>query len=114
MKYLIRANKVVFSGNMQMIMKYITDFYKSETKELTGKSGEWNDLGKFKTFIEAMGYSLKDKIPSNCRCEGTAVTNSEFRKIWGECKFNIKAVAKRLHTDERNVAQIVRKMKLRK
>lgn len=89
MKYLIRANKVVFSGNTQMIMKYISDFYKSETKEWTGKSGEWNDLGKFKTFIEAMGYSIKDKIPSNCRCEGTAVTSSEFRKIWGECKFNI-------------------------
>lgn len=40
MKYLIRANKVVFSGNMQMIIKYISDFYKSETKEWTDKSGE--------------------------------------------------------------------------
>lgn len=40
MKYLIRANKVVFSGNMQMIMKYISDFYKSETKEWADKSGE--------------------------------------------------------------------------
>lgn len=114
MKYLIRTNKVVFSGNMQMIMKYISDFYKSETKEWTGKSGEWNDLGKFKTFIESMGYSIKDKIPSNCRCEGTAVTNSEFIKVWGECKFNIQAVAERLHTDKRTVAQIVRKLKLRK
>ncbi len=27
MKYLIQANKVVFSGNMQMIMKYISDFF---------------------------------------------------------------------------------------
>lgn len=114
MKYLIRANKVVFSGNMQMIMKYISDFYKSETKDLTGKQGEWTDLGKFKAFIEAMGYSIKDKIPANCRCEGTAVTNAEFKKIWGECRFNIKTVAERLHTDERTVAQIVRKMKLRK
>lgn len=114
MKYLIRANKVVFSGNMQMIMKYISDFYKSETKEWTGKSGEWTDLGKFKTFIESMGYSIKDKIPSNCRLERTAVTNEEFRKIWGECNFRIKAVAERLHTDERTVAQLVRKMKLRK
>lgn len=83
-------------------------------KEWTGKSGEWNDLGKFKTFIESMGYSIKDKIPSNCRCEGTAVTNNEFIKIWNESKFNIKTVAERLHTDERTVAQIVRKMKLRK
>lgn len=114
MKYLIRANKVVFSGNLQMIMKYISDFYKSESKEWTEKSGEWTDIGKFKAFIESMGYSIKEKIPANCRCEGTAVTNAEFKKIWGECHFNIKAVAERLHTDERTVAQIVRKMKLRK
>ena len=114
MKYLIRANKVVFSGNMQMIIKYISDFYKSETKEWTNKTGEWNDLGKFKTFIESMGYLIKDKIPSNCCCEGTAVTNSEFIKVWGECKFNIQAVAERLHTDKRTVAQIARKLKLRK
>ncbi len=39
MKYLIRANKVVFSGNMQMIMKYISDFYKSESKIWTDKNG---------------------------------------------------------------------------
>ena len=81
MKYLIRANKIVFSGNMQMIMKYISDFYKSESKIWTDKNGEFTDLGKFKTFIESMGYSIKDKIPSNCRCEGTAVTNFEFRKF---------------------------------
>ncbi len=67
MKYLIRANKVVFSGNMQMIMKYISDFYKSESKEWTEKSGEWTDLEKFKVFIESMGYKIMDKIPSNCR-----------------------------------------------
>lgn len=81
MKYLIRANKVVFSGNMQMIMKYISDFYKSDSKLWTDKNGQFTDLDKFKTFIESMGYSIKDKNPSNCRCEGTAVTNSEFRKI---------------------------------
>lgn len=105
MKYLIRANKVVFSGNMQMIIKYISDFYKSETKEWAGKSGEWTDLGKFKAFVESMSYKIMDKIPSNCRCEGTAVTNAEFIKIWGECKFNIQAVAERLHTDKRTIAQ---------
>ena len=90
MKYLIRANKVVFSGNMQMIMKYISDFYKSDSKIWTDKNGNFTDLGKFKTFIESMGYSIKDKITSNCRCEGTAVTNSEFRKIWTKCNFDIK------------------------
>lgn len=114
MKYLIRANKVVFSGNMQMIMKYISDFYKSESKEWTDKSGSWTDLGKFKTFIESMGYSIKDKIPANCRCEGTAVTNSEFEKIWCECNFSVKLTAERLHISERAAAQIVRKLKLRK
>lgn len=114
MKYLIRENKVVFSGNMQMIIKYVSDFYKSDTYEWTGKTGKWTDLGKFKTFIKSKGYSIKDKIPANCRAEGTAVTNSEFRKIWIECKFSIKAVAERLHTDERTVSQIARKMKLRK
>lgn len=114
MKYLIRANKVVFSGNMQMIMKYISDFYKSESKEWTGNSGEWTDLGKFKAFIESMGYKIRDKIPSNCRCDGTAVTNAEFKKIWGECGFSVKLVAERLHTNERTVAQIARKLKLRK
>ena len=114
MKYLIRANKVVFSGNMQMIMRYISDFYKSESKIWTDKNGQFTDLGKFKAFIESMGYQIKDKIPADCRCEGTAVTNAEFKKIWGECGFSVKLVAERLHTDERTVAQIVRKMKLRK
>lgn len=114
MKYLIRANKVVFSGNKEMIVKYISDFYKSESKQWLNKDGNCIDFGKFKTLIGSMGYTIKDKIPSNCRCEGTAVTNSEFKQIWSECHFDIKAVAKRLHTDERTVAQIVRKMKLRK
>ena len=113
MKYLIRANKVVFSGNIQMIMKYISDFYKTESKEWT-KNGVWSDLGKFKTFIESMGYSIKDKIPSSCRCVGTAVTNAEFIKIWNECHYSVKAVAERLHISERTIAQIVRKLKLRK
>lgn len=114
MKYLIRANKVVFSGNMQMIMKYISDFYKSESKMWTDKNGNWTDLGKFKAFIESMGYKIKDRIPGNCRCEGTAISNSEFKQIWGEEHFSVKGVAERLHIDERTVAQIVRKLKLRK
>lgn len=114
MKYLIRANKVVFSGNMKMIIKYVSDFYNFEVKEWTGNSGEWNDLGQFKSFIESKGYSIKDKIPSNCRCEGTAITNAEFKEIWSECHFDIKTVAQRLHIEERIVAQIARKMKVRK
>lgn len=38
-------------------MKYISDFYKSESKKWTDKNGQFTDLGKFKTFIESMGYS---------------------------------------------------------
>ena len=60
MKYLIRANKVVFSGNMQMIMKYISDFYKSESKLWTDKNGNFTDLGKFKTFIETEAQQRKE------------------------------------------------------
>ena len=114
MKYLIRANKVVFSGNMQMIMKYISDFYKSESKMWMDKDGNFTDLGKFKTFIETMDYKILDKIPSNCRCEGTAVSVAEFKKIFGEEHFSIKLTAQRLHITEKMTAQLARKLKLKK
>lgn len=114
MKYLIRANKVVFSGNMQMIMKYISDFYKSESKIWTDKDGNFTDLGKFKTFIGSIGYEIRDKIPGNCRCEGTAVDVSEFKRIFGEEHFSIKNTAERLHITERMCAQLARKLKVRK
>ena len=114
MKYLIRADKLVFSGNMQMIMKYISDFYKSESKSWTDKEGNFTDLGKFKTFIESMGYQIRDRIPSSCRVEGTAVSVSEFKKIFGEEHFSIKNTAERLHITERLAAQLARKLKVRK
>lgn len=114
MKYLIRANKVVFSGNMQMIMKYISDFYKSESKMWTDKDGNFTDLGKFKTFIESMDYKIRDRIPGNCRCEGTAVSVSDFKKIFAEEGFSIKKTAERLHITERTAAQLARKLKIRK
>lgn len=114
MKYLIRANKVVFSGNMQMIMKYISDFYKSESKLWTDKDGNFTDLGKFKAFIESMDYVIKDRIPSNCRCEGTAVSVNDFKRIYGECGFSIKATSERLHITERLAAQLIRKLKIKK
>lgn len=113
MKYLIRANKVVFSGNMQMIMKYISDFYKSESKMWTDKDGNFTDLGKFKAFIESMDYKIRDRIPGNCRAEGTAVSVSEFKKIYGEEGFSIKKVAARLHVSEKIVEKLSRKLKLR-
>ena len=114
MKYLIRANKVVFSGNKEMIIKYMSDFYKSESKQWLDKSGTCTDFGKFKMFIESMGYSIKGKIPGNCRCEGTAVTISEFKKIFGEEHFSIKDTAERLHITEKLAAQLARKLKVRK
>lgn len=97
MKYLIRANKVVFSGNMQMIMKYISDFYKSESKLWTDKNGNFTDLGKFKNFIESMDYKILDKIPSSCRCEGTVISVDNFLNIISNfllisiCSFSDKA-----------------------
>lgn len=114
MKYLIRANKVVFSGNLQMIMKYVSDFYKSESKLWTDKNGNFTDLGKFKTFIESMNYKIIDKIPNNCRCEGTAISNAEFKQICGEEHYNLKAIAQRLHITEKLTAQLMRKLKIRK
>ena len=114
MKYLIRANKVVFSGNMQMIMKYVSGFYKSESKAWTDKNGEFTDLGKFKAFIESMGYQIRDKIPSNCSCEGTAVSIADFKKIFGEEGFSVKRTAERLHITEKLSAQLARKLKLKK
>lgn len=114
MKYLIRANKLVFTGNKEMIVKYMSDFYKSESKQWLDKEGNCIDFGKFKAVIGSMGYVIKDKIPGSCRCEGTAVSNAEFKQIWGEEHFSVKAVAERLHISERQVAQLVRKLKLRK
>lgn len=114
MKYLIRANKVVFSGNLQMIMKYVSDFYKSESKLWTDKDGNFIDLGKFKIFIESMDYKIMDKIPNNCRCEGTAISNAEFKQICGEEHYNLKNIAQRLHITEKLTAQLMRKLKIRK
>lgn len=114
MKYLIRANKVVFSGNKEMIVKYMSDFYKSESKEWLDKDGICIDFGKFKTIIGSMGYEIKDKIPSNCRCEGTAISIAEFKNIFFEEGCNIKKTAERLHVSERMAAQLARKLKVRK
>ena len=114
MKYLIRANKVVFSGNKEMIVKYMSDFYKSESKQWLDKEGNCIDFGKFKNLIGSMGYEIRDKIPSNCRCEGTSVSIADFKRIYGEEHFNLKAVAERLHITERMVAQLARKVKVRK
>ena len=114
MKYLIRVNKVVFSGNLQMIMKYVSDFYKSESKLWTDKDGNFTDLGKFKTFIESMDYKILDKIPNNCRCEGTSISNAEFIQICGEENYNLKNIAQRLHITEKLTVQLMRKLKIRK
>ena len=114
MKYLIRANKVVFSGNKEMIVKYMSDFYKNESKEWLDKDGNCIDFGKFKSIIGSMGYEIRDKIPGNCRCEGTAVSIGDFKRVFGEEHFSIKNTAERLHITERMAAQLARKLKIRK
>lgn len=114
MKYLIRANKLVFSGSKQMIVKYMSDFYKSESKEWLDKDGNCIDFGKFKNIIGSMGYEIKDKIPGSCRCEGTAVSVSDFKRIFIEEHFSIKNTAERLHITERLAAQLARKLKMKK
>lgn len=114
MKYLIRANKVVFSGNKEMIVKYMSDFYKNESKEWLDKDGNCIDFGKFKSIIGSMGYEIRDKIPGNCRCEGTAVSIGDFKRVFGEEHFSIKNTAERLHITERMAARLARKLKLRK
>lgn len=114
MKYLIRANKVVFSGNKEMIVKYMSDFYKLESKQWLDKDGNCIDFGKFKSIIGSMGYEIKDKIPGNCRCEGTAVSLSDFKRVFGEEHFSIKNTAERLHITEKLAAQLARKLKVRK
>ena len=114
MKYLIRANKVVFSGNLQMIMKYVSDFYKSESKLWADRDGNFMDLGKFKAFIESMDYKIVDRIPRNCRCQGTAISNSEFKQICREEHYNLKSISQRLHISEKLTAQLMRKLKIRK
>lgn len=113
MKYLIRANKVVFSGNMQMIMKYISDFYKSESKLWTDKNGNFADLGKFKTFIESMDYKILDKIPPSCRCEGTAISISDFKKIFGEEHFFNKSNRSKITYNRKNGSTISKKIKIK-
>lgn len=114
MKYLIRANKVVFSGNKEMIVKYMSDFYKSESKQWLDKDGNCIDFGKFKSIIGSMGYEIKDKIPGNCRCEGTPVSILEFKGIFFEENCSIKATASRLHITEKLATQLARKLKVRK
>jgi len=114
MKYLIRANKFVFSGNKEMLVKYMSDFYKSESKQWLDKDGNCIDFGKFKSIIGNMGYEIRDKIPSNCRCAGTAVSIAEFKKICAEKGFSVKKTAERLHITEKLSAQLARKLKIKK
>ena len=114
MKYLIRANKVVFSGSKEMIVKYMSDFYKSDSKLWLDKHGNCTDFGNFKRIIGGMGYEIRDKLPGRCRCEGTSVSISDVKRIFTEESFSITRTADRLHIPERQVAQIIRKLKLRK
>lgn len=114
MKYLIRADKLAFSDSRYAIIKYLSDFYKSESKQWLDKQGNCIDYGKFKAIIESMGYKIVDKIPGSCRCEGTAVSIADFKRVFGEEHFSIKATAQRLHITDKLAAQLARKLKLKK
>ena len=60
------------------------------------------------------GFEEAPVITSNCRCEGTAVSIAEFKKIFAEEGFSIKKTAERLHITEKLSAQLARKLKLKK
>lgn len=61
-----------------------------------------------------MDYTIRDRIPRNCRCEGIAISVSDFKKIYGEEHFSVKKTTERLHITERMAAQLARKLKVRK
>ena len=62
MKYLLRDNKVEFSGNKKQLIEYVKENYKDEywVKEYSQKFD--TDFGKFKFAIETIGLELSDKM----------------------------------------------------
>jgi hypothetical protein len=62
MKYLIRNNKVEYSGNKKQLIAYVREKYSDEywVREY-GKFFE-DDFGKFKFAIETIGLQLSDKM----------------------------------------------------
>ena len=62
MKYLIRDNKVEYSGSKKQLITYVREKYADEywIREY-GKDFD-NDFGKFKFAIETLGLTLSDKM----------------------------------------------------
>ena len=62
MKYLIRDNKVEYSGSKKQLITYVREKYADEywIREY-GKDFD-NDFGKFKFAIETIGLQLSDKM----------------------------------------------------
>lgn len=69
MKYLLRNNKVEYSGSKKQLIEYIKEKYLEEywVREY-GKYFD-TDFGKFKFTIETLGLQLSDKM-----------TNKEYAK----------------------------------
>lgn len=114
MQYLIKANQVVLSGEKEVLMQYITNSHKSSMNGDVNPAS-WNtDYASFENFIEALGYTITNKVPSNCKLEGTTITSAQFMKTWKECGYNISETSLKLKIAERNVANIVKKMNLKR
>ena len=113
MQFLIKSNQVVCCGTKELIMQYISNSHKSSLQD--EKSVNWNrDYVSFENFIEALGYSIKDKLPSNCKIEGTKITSAQFMKTWKECNYDVAETSIKLKLAERNVTNIIKKMKFKR
>lgn len=113
MQYLVKANQIVCSGDKEILMQYISNSHKTSIKE--GESANWrNDYANFESFIEALGYTVKNEFPSNCKIEGTTITGSQFMRTWKECNYNISETSLKLKLAEQNVKNIIRKMNLKR
>lgn len=114
MQYLIKANQVILSGEKEVLMQYISNSHKSSIKNDINPANWSTDYASFENFIEALGYTITNKIPSNCRLEGTTITSAQFLKTWKECGYDISETSLKLKIAERNVSNIIKKMKFKK
>ena len=62
MKYLIRDNKVEYSGSKKQLITYVREKYPDEYWVLEYGKDFDNDFGKFKFAIETIGLQLSDKM----------------------------------------------------
>lgn len=63
MKYLIRNNKVEFSGNKQDIIKYVTEAYEDDYFVQQYGKIFLKDFSKFMYCLDNLGLKLSDNKP---------------------------------------------------